>query len=95
MGSNRPLKIGIMLPESEREMAGETAGWDDLLAMTLQDRGARVRFGLVLRSPADEGAGPRAAGRLGVLDDAGGFAARTERIELGPFVTAPPTAIPR
>ena len=23
----RPLKIGIMLPESEREMAGDTAGW--------------------------------------------------------------------
>ena len=25
----RPLKIGIMLPESEREMAGATAGWAD------------------------------------------------------------------
>ncbi|MEZ4504830.1 MAG: hypothetical protein R2848_02945 [Thermomicrobiales bacterium] len=32
----RPLKIGIMLPESEREMAGATAGWNDQLAMTLK-----------------------------------------------------------
>ena len=29
----RPLKVGIMLPESEREMAGGTARWRDLLAM--------------------------------------------------------------
>lgn len=29
----RPLKIGIMLPESEREMAGDTARWADFLAM--------------------------------------------------------------
>jgi hypothetical protein len=29
----RPLKIGIMLPESEREMAGDTAVWADFLAI--------------------------------------------------------------
>ena len=34
-------------------------------------RGGRVRLALVRRSPADEGAGSRAAGRLGVLVDAG------------------------
>ena len=32
-GIERPLKIGIMLPESDREMAGATARWPDFLAM--------------------------------------------------------------
>ena len=39
--SGRPIKFGIMLPESEYEMAGQTAGWADYLAMaeTTEERG--------------------------------------------------------
>lgn len=32
--SKRPLKIGLLLPETEGQMNGETARWRDLLAMT-------------------------------------------------------------
>ncbi len=30
----RPLKVGLLLPETEGQMNGETARWSDLLAMT-------------------------------------------------------------
>jgi probable F420-dependent oxidoreductase len=32
--SRRPLKIGLLLPETEGQMNGETARWPDLLALT-------------------------------------------------------------
>ncbi|CAN5689027.1 LLM class F420-dependent oxidoreductase [soil metagenome] len=91
MGSNsgkRPLKIGIMLPESEREMAGATAGWDDLLAMTLKTEELgfdSVWFAdhLLMKVPGHESQGAWEAWTM-----LAAFAARTERIELAPFVTA-------
>ncbi|MEA2511838.1 MAG: hypothetical protein QOJ59_1325 [Thermomicrobiales bacterium] len=29
----RPLKVGLILPDTEREMGGATARWSDLAAM--------------------------------------------------------------
>jgi alkanesulfonate monooxygenase SsuD/methylene tetrahydromethanopterin reductase-like flavin-dependent oxidoreductase (luciferase family) len=86
--SQRPLKIGIMLPESEREMAGDTAGWDDLLAMTLkiEELGFdSVWFAdhLLMRVP---GYDPQGAWECWSILAA--LAARTHRVELAPFVTS-------
>ena len=83
----RPLKIGIMLPESEREMAGATAGWSDFLAM------ARVTEELGFDSLwfADhlymnvEGHEPQGAWEAWSMLAA--FAATTTKLELAPFVT--------
>ncbi|CAN5859812.1 LLM class flavin-dependent oxidoreductase [soil metagenome] len=87
-GSKRPLKVGIMLPESEREMAGDTAGWADLLAMTLKTE--ELGFDSVWFCDhllmKVEGHEPQGAWECWSMLAA--FAARTERIELGPFVTA-------
>jgi alkanesulfonate monooxygenase SsuD/methylene tetrahydromethanopterin reductase-like flavin-dependent oxidoreductase (luciferase family) len=83
----RPLKIGIMLPESEREMAGATARWSDLLALTVktEDLGFdSVWFAdhLLMKVPGHE---PQGAWEVWSMLAA--FAARTSRIELAPFVT--------
>jgi alkanesulfonate monooxygenase SsuD/methylene tetrahydromethanopterin reductase-like flavin-dependent oxidoreductase (luciferase family) len=84
----RPLKVGIMLPESEREMAGDTARWSDLLAMTLKTE--ELGFDsvwfcdhLLMKVPGHE---PQGAWEAWTMLAA--FAAQTKRIELGPFVTA-------
>ncbi|GIW05021.1 MAG: hypothetical protein KatS3mg059_1641 [Thermomicrobiales bacterium] len=83
----RPLKIGIMLPESEREMAGETARWKDLLAMAR----ATEELGfdslwfadhLLMKVPGYE---PQGAWECWSVLAA--LAACTSRIELGPFVS--------
>lgn len=83
----RPLKVGIMLPESEREMAGATAGWNDQLAMTLKTE--ELGFDsvwfcdhLLMKVPGHEPQGAWEAWSM-----LAAFAARTERIELGPFVS--------
>jgi alkanesulfonate monooxygenase SsuD/methylene tetrahydromethanopterin reductase-like flavin-dependent oxidoreductase (luciferase family) len=36
VAQTRPLKIGLLLPETEGQMNGETARWSDLLAMALK-----------------------------------------------------------
>ena len=83
----RPLKIGIMLPESEREMAGDTAGWDDFLAMAR--RTEELGFDslwfadhLLMRL---EGVEPQGAWECWTMLAA--LAATTKRLELGPFVS--------
>jgi alkanesulfonate monooxygenase SsuD/methylene tetrahydromethanopterin reductase-like flavin-dependent oxidoreductase (luciferase family) len=84
---NRQLKIGIMLPESEREMAGATAGWKDQLAMTLKTE--ELGFDsvwfcdhLLMKVPGHEPQGAWEAWSM-----LAAFAACTERVELGPFVS--------
>ncbi|HKG25423.1 MAG TPA: LLM class flavin-dependent oxidoreductase, partial [Thermomicrobiales bacterium] len=83
----RPLKVGIMLPESEREMAGDTAGWSDFLAMarTTEELGFDSLWfadHLLMKVPGHEPQGAWEAWSM-----LAAFAATTSRIELAPFVT--------
>ena len=83
----RPLKIGIMLPESEREMAGATAGWSDFLAMAQRTE----ELGFDSLWFADhllmqvEGYEKQGAWECWSMLSA--FAAATDRIELAPLVS--------
>jgi alkanesulfonate monooxygenase SsuD/methylene tetrahydromethanopterin reductase-like flavin-dependent oxidoreductase (luciferase family) len=86
--SARPIKIGIMLPESEYEMAGKTAGWADFLTMaeTIEESGFDSLWfadHLQMKLPNGE---PQGAWECWSILSA--FAAVTKRIEIGPFVTA-------
>jgi len=86
--AHRPIKVGIMLPESEREMAGDTARWDDLreMAVTIEEVGFdSVWFAdhLLMRLPDHE---PQGAWECWSILAA--FAAVTTRIEIAPFVTS-------
>jgi alkanesulfonate monooxygenase SsuD/methylene tetrahydromethanopterin reductase-like flavin-dependent oxidoreductase (luciferase family) len=83
----RPLKIGIMLPESEREMAGATAGWADFLAMAR--RTEELGFDslwfadhLLMRVEGHEQQGAWECWSM-----LAAFAAATERLELAPLVS--------
>lgn len=84
----RPLKIGIMLPESEREMAGETAGWSDFLQMarTIEGLGFDSLWfadHLLMKVEGHESQGAWEAWSM-----LSAFAAVTERISLAPFVSS-------
>ena len=86
--TNRPLKIGIMLPESEREMAGDTAGWSDFLAMAtaIEDLGFDSLWFADHLLMKVEGHEPQGAWEAWSMLSA--FAAVTERITLAPFVSS-------
>jgi alkanesulfonate monooxygenase SsuD/methylene tetrahydromethanopterin reductase-like flavin-dependent oxidoreductase (luciferase family) len=84
----RPLKIGIMLPESEREMAGETAGWADFVAMARRTEALgfdSLWFAdhLLMRL---EGHVQQGAWECWSMLSA--LAVATERLELGPLVSS-------
>ena len=69
---NRPLKVGLILPDTEREMGGATARWSDLvemaqLAETLGFDSLWNADHLIYRF-----AGPGRAGTVGMLVAAGG-----------------------
>lgn len=86
--SKRPLKIGIMLPESEREMGGATARWSDFYAMgqAIEELGFDSLWfadHLLMQMPGYEVQGAWEA--MSVLS---AFAATTKRITIAPFVAS-------
>lgn len=86
--SKRPIEFGIMLPESEYEMAGKTAGWSDFLAMATatEEMGFdSLWFADHLQMKLPDGRDQGAWECWSILS---AFAATTKRIEIGPFVTA-------
>jgi alkanesulfonate monooxygenase SsuD/methylene tetrahydromethanopterin reductase-like flavin-dependent oxidoreductase (luciferase family) len=86
--SDRPIKIGIMLPESEYEMAGQTARWSDFLEMarTIEELGFdSLWFADHLQMRLPDGRDQGAWECWSILS---AIAACTSRIEIGPFVSA-------
>jgi alkanesulfonate monooxygenase SsuD/methylene tetrahydromethanopterin reductase-like flavin-dependent oxidoreductase (luciferase family) len=86
---NRPLKLGLILPEAEWDMGGKTAGWSDYVAMArlIEDMGIdSIWFvdHLLYRGDATtiEQQGVREC--WSILT---GLAAITEHVELGSLVT--------
>jgi probable F420-dependent oxidoreductase len=86
--SDRPIKIGIMLPESEYEMAGQTARWSDFLEMAraIEELGFdSLWFADHLQMRLPDGRDQGAWECWSILS---AIAACTSRIEIGPFVSA-------
>jgi probable F420-dependent oxidoreductase len=84
--STRPLKIGLLLPDHERQFAGKTARWADLREMATigEAIGADaiwVTDHLLHRAPGEE---PRGAWEC--WSHLSALAAVTERVELGTLV---------
>ena len=89
----RPLKIGVMLPDTEREMAGRTARWSDLLTMAklAEDVGFDslwVSDHVIFRFSEQP---PQGIWECWSLLSA--LAAITTRVEIGPLVSC--TSFPR
>ena len=85
--SERIIEVGIMLPESEFEMAGQTAHWTDFAAMaeTIEAEGFdSLWFADHLQMTLPDGRDQGAWEAWAIL---AAIAATTNRIEIGPFVS--------
>lgn len=86
----RPIKIGIVLPDSECTMDGRTAGWHDLMAMATlaEDLGFDSVWNqdhLLFRGDWNES--PRSEAPWECWSILSAIAAVTSRIEIGPLVS--------
>ncbi len=84
----RPLRVGLILPDTEREMGGNTARWSDLATMArlAEDSGFDsiwVADHLIYRFPPKPPQGPWEC-----WSNLAALAAITSTVELGPLVTA-------
>lgn len=96
--SNRPLKVGVLLPDTEHQMNGGSAKWSDLAAMTRTAETAGfdsiwVTDHLLHRSDAPAGTPVEIGGDARALEGPwecwsllSGIAAITERAEIGALV---------
>jgi alkanesulfonate monooxygenase SsuD/methylene tetrahydromethanopterin reductase-like flavin-dependent oxidoreductase (luciferase family) len=86
LAKKRPLKVGLILPDTEREMGGETPRWTDIAAMARQSE--EVGFDsiwvfdhLIYRPEGLEPQGPWEC-----WSNLAALAAITSRVEIGPVV---------
>jgi probable F420-dependent oxidoreductase len=82
----RPLKVGLILPDTEREMGGETARWTDLKALAQQAEAYGfdsiwVADHLIYRFEGREDQGPWEC-----WSNLAALAAVTSKVEIGPLV---------
>jgi alkanesulfonate monooxygenase SsuD/methylene tetrahydromethanopterin reductase-like flavin-dependent oxidoreductase (luciferase family) len=84
----RPLKVGLILPDTEKEMGGATARWADLaqLSLAAEELGFDSLWNadhLIYRFEGKEQQGPWECWSV-----MAGLAAVTKRVEIGPLVAA-------
>src|SRR6476646_2942017 len=84
--SHRPLKIGLLLPETEGQMDGATARWSDLLAMTRKAEEIGFDSVWVTDHFLHRGAGQEDRGPWECWSLMAAIAAVTNKVEIGSLV---------